>query len=254
MLTKCPSLLMRGCSLLTASRMLMSPSGRGNLFSFLDMPLGATCDVSALQKRYHEKQSAVHPDKQHAAPPDADATQQLATQHDAPQQQQQEATLQFEGDSSYANAAYETLKDPFRRCRYLLKYSVAQQRRSTKALSRDDEENVLYLEDSRENLGDGVVALHGGSADTAACHALDEAFMMQMMEMNEIVHSFDANEATDEEKQQLADIEADISQQDRECYQAAIDAWEKRDLATFRAVVLRWTYVNNLKQHIHQAK
>eukprot|EP00331_Platyophrya_macrostoma_P026529 CAMPEP_0176436512 /NCGR_PEP_ID=MMETSP0127-20121128/18017_1 /TAXON_ID=938130 /ORGANISM="Platyophrya macrostoma, Strain WH" /LENGTH=223 /DNA_ID=CAMNT_0017819855 /DNA_START=302 /DNA_END=973 /DNA_ORIENTATION=- len=223
--------------------------------------MSAICDTVALQKRYHEKQSAVHPDQQAglqqlqaASSSDPSVPTTAAPPNSAVSLRSAE---DLELDSSYANAAYETLRDPFRRCRYLLKYCVAEEKKKTQKASQDtfstavtllttpEEEAVFYLEDSRENLGGGA----------AASAELDQDFLEAMMEMNEFVHGYDGDDtASDEDKAALKEIESHIASMDHQLFEDAVSAWKDRDTPRFRDVVLRWTYVNNLKQHIRQAK
>lgn len=71
-----------------------------NYFELFGLPVGFIVDVTALAERYRELQRVVHPDRY------ANATE-----------QEQRLSLQ---QATRVNEAYETLKDPVKRARYLL--------------------------------------------------------------------------------------------------------------------------------------
>jgi molecular chaperone HscB len=78
----------------------MLPEFSQNHFHLLGLPVAFRLDLPALERRYRELQSRVHPDR-HAAGSDAD--RRLAMQW-----------------ATRANEAYRTLRDPVDRARYLL--------------------------------------------------------------------------------------------------------------------------------------
>lgn len=71
-----------------------------NYFDLFGLPVAFDVDVTALAERYRELQRVVHPDR-HASGTD------------------QQRRLSMQG-ATYLNEAFETLKDPLRRARYLL--------------------------------------------------------------------------------------------------------------------------------------
>jgi hypothetical protein len=211
--------------------------GFGNLFAYLSMPLDAKCKVQDVQRKYHSLQATLHPDvaQQTTASPSTHTTHSVASL----------TSSRGVDSSSYANAAYETLRDPFTRCRYLLKYLVAEQRNGG-PLNPAQEEAVYFSDDSRENLGGVEGADHGSSLDTN--------FLMEMMEYNEIVFSMDPEHPTEEDTETLSRLQEHIKEMDHRYEEESVAAWEERNVDRFRSAVLHWTYVNNLKKHIHQRK
>lgn len=200
------------------------------------MPLDAKCNVQELQRKYHALQATLHPDvvAQHTATAGSGAAALSSS------------SSRGVDSSSYANAAYETLRDPFTRCRYLLKYLVAEQRNGGAPLTAAQEEAVYFSDDSRENLGGVEGAEHSSS--------LDNAFLMEMMEYNEIVFSMDPENLTEEDKETLSKLQEHIKEMDQRYEEESIAAWQERNVDRFRSAVLHWTYVNNLKKHIYQRK
>lgn len=210
--------------LCTSSR--QCAQGFGNLFSFLSLPMDARCSTQDVQRHYHKLQAKLHPDVSPAGAPSSGRNV---------------------DSSSYANAAYETLRNPFSRCRYLLKYLVAEQRNNGKPLSASQEEDVYFSDDSRENLG-------GTGEDGKAGSSLEDAFLSEMMEYNEIVFSMDPEQPTEDDKETLQKLEEHILEMDARYEAEACAAWGERNVDRFRSAVLHWTYVDNLKRHIHQRK
>jgi molecular chaperone HscB len=80
---------------------VMSPAGVGNHFELLQMPVCFRLDLAELDRHYLEMQTRVHPDRSASL---SDAERRLHLQW---------ATL--------TNEAYQTLKQPLARARYLLK-------------------------------------------------------------------------------------------------------------------------------------
>lgn len=74
-------------------RLAHSMSERCSHFEFFGLPIDIDVDVSSLQRKYHSMQQQHHPDQ---------------------------GVSTSDGVSAHCNEAYETLKDPFRRCKYLV--------------------------------------------------------------------------------------------------------------------------------------
>lgn len=71
-----------------------------NYFELFGLPVGFLVDLGALQERYRDLQRVLHPDRFAGA-------------------SEQERRLSMQG-TAHINQAYETLKDPLKRARYLL--------------------------------------------------------------------------------------------------------------------------------------
>ena len=123
-----------------------------NYYELFDLPVSFEVDLKTLSERYRSLQSSVHPDKFANA---SDAERRLSIQQ-----------------SARINEAYQTLKDPLRRARYLLELN-------------------------------GVDM----SADTDT--RMDPKFLMQQMELRERLESVGTNEHPAEE---LLDINNHIDE------------------------------------------
>lgn len=201
-----------------------SPSmGKGNYFSFFEFPASPEVDEAVLQKRYHTLQRLFHPD----------------------QQQQQSASAQTDNAdtdgrvSRYANEGYAVLKDPFLRCKYLLKLQLARNsKEGGVSLSVKEEEDLAIEQDS---------AIREGNV-----RELDEEFLMEMMAMNELIFAGDRN--IEQVRNQLAVLKADLTERFEEHFDLVKEYWEEKDWESCQRALHKWTYIwnalKNLKERI----
>ena len=200
-------------------------TGRGDLFHFMGLQSSPVLAVPQLQKKYHEMQWKCHPDQQQQQPiaPSAHSTD----------------------DSVYANIAYETLKDPFLRCKYLLKL-ILTERRLRRPLTLQEAEQV-HLDDHDEQLLKGTSSSSAGEP-LLAPYVVPEEFLSRMMELNEEVFELDVSEAQGQERMRA--LQEEVKRLDSEFFSDAAAAWETQDHLRLKETVLQWTYIANLKKHI----
>ncbi|CCW64358.1 unnamed protein product [Phytomonas sp. EM1] len=215
---------MRDC----VSRRLMASrnavdAGKGNFFAFFNFPKQPEVDVAELQKRYHALQSRVHPD-------------QAAVMASQDQRQGVDAT----DVSVYANSAYETLRDPFLRCKYLYRILLAQEDKGGEPLTSEEEENLLVEDDKKS------MAQHRKSASDQ----LDEEFMVELMAMNELIFGSDLEDPNT--RVRLEVLQYDLKERNADYYDRAKEAWHANDMETFKRLVLEWTYIHNAVGHLKQ--
>lgn len=238
-----------------------STAGRGNFFAFLGLPLSPVVNLSQLQKNYHQIQLLAHPDKQQQQQVDGAAASDDAASGVVASSSPPQFTAD---DSTYANAAYETLRHPFRRNRYLLKHWVLRARKqlllldaapspstplpTLPELNRVEEESIALLDDSKENHGYDLPLLPPSPAGATRTKALPQSFMFSMMDLTEAVFSPE----TPHEK--LLQMETELKQQAMGFEEDAKKAWDAQDLEAFRVVIMHWVYVDNLLCHIHERK
>jgi hypothetical protein len=242
----------------SSSRAGQAAAGRGSLFHFMSIAPEPHLEVSALQKKYHEMQWRFHPDQQQQQR-HQQQLEQLASAGPAassPENPSAAADSSLD-DSVYANIAYETLRDPFLRCKYLLKLTLMGAR-TGRPLSLQEAEQV-HLDDNDESLFKGAMppipssATDGSSPSPAQQQLLSRYeppadFLMSMMELNEEV--FDADPSEPDGAQRLQTLLDGIKARDGEFFLSAKQAWAAQEIQQFKETVLRWTYIANLKKQV----
>lgn len=203
----------------------ISPSmGKGNFFAFFSFPVDPVLDSAELQKRYHTLQRQFHPDQRHSTNFTA-KEQSSNVENDFSSL----STEETDSISKYANEGYSILKDPFLRCRYLLKLLRAREAKLGGALSYQEEE-ALAVE--RENpVRDGCI------------EDLDEEFLMTMMAMNELIFAGDREQEM--VRNQMIILKADLMERNEEQYGIVQQCWKNNDIKGLEACIHRWTYTWN---------
>lgn len=211
--------------------------GKGNYFSFFDLPRNPELDVVALQRCYHDLQRRVHPDQQ--------KVQEKMAAGEAVQNQRScvggNTPVSDVGISTYANGAYEALRSPYLRCRYLsrlLKAEVVKGGPLTVA-----EEEQLLVEDDQEVMR---------AREVCPDEKLSDTFLMEMLSVNELI--FGGEETDAAVQQQWTLLRADLEDRNHGYFLDAKAAWEAKDWQRFHRVVQEWTYVDralcNLKNRM----
>lgn len=231
-------------------------TGKGNFFAFFDFPKQPALDTADLQKRYHALQRSVHPDRENVN----------AREQQEEQQRQAAAVAGFrdgcanavagaaaaEGSSvqpptsaidvsMYANAAYETLRDPFFRCKYLGRLRKAQEVKGGGApvpLTPAEEEELL-IDDDRRAMAERVARPN---------RPLAEGFLMEMLAMNELIFAGDREDAN--VRAQMEVLRADLKERDEQYFDDTAAAWESESWDDFYSAIEEWTYVRNALTHL----
>ncbi|KPA79664.1 putative mitochondrial chaperone protein DNAj [Leptomonas pyrrhocoris] len=234
----------RRCGATAPAPPTSSSSGKGNYFAFFSLEKHPEVDVAALQKLYHDLQRRVHPDQQQV--------QQREQQEQQRQQQQQQAkspapcvpdanALQSSVDvSTYANAAYEALRSPYSRCRYLSRLVKAQEVKGAVLLTPAEEEELM-IEDDRRTMQ---------ARETCPDAPMDEDFLMEMLTMSELIFGGDAKEEA--VRRQWAVLRADLEDRAVGYFKDAVKHWSAGDMAQFHHTVQEWTYVNNALNNVKE--
>lgn len=238
-------------------------SGKGNFFDFFKLPKHPELDGAALQKTYHNLQRLVHPDQQQVQAQAQEKQRQMAEAAEVPpavaasNEPPPAAVSKGRGGpcipeegakssvdvSTYANAAYETLRSPYGRCRYLSRLVKAAEVKGS-ALTPAEEEELL-VEDDRRTMQ---------ARDVQPDAPMTEEFLTELLAMNELIFG---SEAEDEDVQRRwAVLRHDLEDRSVGYFQDAVKSWNAKDTANFHNVVREWTYVhnalNNLKERMAQ--
>jgi hypothetical protein len=222
--------------------------GRGSLFHFMGLPSSPVIAVPVLQKRYHEIQWKFHPDQQQ---------QQVQQQKAALSSSPGTLTRDALDESVYANIAYETLRDPFQRCKYLVKLILTEHRvqRSLTLCEAEqvhlDDNDEFLLKGTKDKKFGGTEEPHPGDDSAGLLLARYDppaSFLMEMMELNESVSDADPTEPAG--VKQLEELLQDIKTRDAKFFADAVAAWEAQDLLKLKHTVLEWTYIANLKKQV----
>jgi molecular chaperone HscB len=165
-----------------------------NYFELFGLPVGFTVDGAALAERYRSLQRQVHPDKFAAA-----------------SSQERRLSMQL---TTLVNEAYQTLRDPVRRGRYLL---------GLKGLATHDE------------------------TDTR----MDPAFLMEQMELRE---SLDEARGREDAHKRLAELANDIEQRFARKQDEFARCWEGQLAEADRArqVVREMQFLDKLLNEIRE--
>lgn len=230
-----------------------SPSmGKGNYFAFFGFPRQPELDGAVLQRRYHTLQRRVHPDqknvqskeneeaaqaeaKQSAAAAAATADATTTSQEAAVPVPPPEAASEV---SAYANGAYETLRDPFLRCRYLSRLARAQLAKGDVPLTAEEEEALLVEDDK------ATVRVREESGDIP----MTESFLMEVLAMNELIFGGDREDQL--VRNQMKVLQADLEEREDVYFDQAKRHWADGNLQGFHQNVLEWTYINNALRHL----
>ncbi|CCW70967.1 unnamed protein product [Phytomonas sp. Hart1] len=198
-------------------------AAKGNFFAFFDIPKQPMVDLVDLQKRYYALQSRVHPD-------------QAAVMSSLDQSQVNDAT----DISVYANSAYETLRNPFRRCKYLYRILLAQEYKGGEPLTPEEEDDLL-VEDDKRNM------MHSGKATS---EELNEEFMIELMAMNELIFSSDLDDSS--ARARLEVLQYDLKERNADYFDKAKESWYAEDTVNFKRLVQEWTYIHNALAHLKE--
>ena len=163
-----------------------------NYFELFEVPLGFEVDSAALAQTFRDLQSQLHPDR-------------FATADE------KQRRLSVQG-ASWVNEAYQTLKDPMRRARYLLELQGVEFNDETETSS-------------------------------------DPEFLMEQMEMREALgevrESDDAWAALDE-------VTERIGRQDRALTEAFTRAFDTGDNAAAKEAVLKMKFFRRLQEEVER--
>jgi len=213
-------------------------------FEVLNVPVEAKLDSAVLKANHRELQAAVHPDVK-------------STDANVGAFQQAAAEL---GDDASATAskAFKVLDSDYQRCRY-----ISQLVRSARSGALAKEQGIA---------GDSVEA---STEDDKSCGKMPPEFLLDVMELNEVVFT-DHTDSPDGQKA-FAEAKETVTQRCVAEYEVCLEAWEKggHDMVTlvktaqsgvgtdtlapptdaekaFHAALRRWTYFENLRNHIRE--
>nr|CAJ2474809.1 unnamed protein product [Leishmania braziliensis] len=210
-------------------------TGKGNYFQFFQIPKHPNLDVAALQKKYHNIQRLVHPDQQQVQ-----AREQHAEGADVPPATAASpppfACLSGAAKSSvdistYANAAYETLRTPYLRCRYLSRLVKAEEVKGGPLSAAEEEE--LLVEDDRRTMKAREVR-----PDTP----MSDDFLMEMLSVNELIFAGDSSD--EDVRRQWSVLHFDLEDRAVGYFKDAVKSWNDGDMGAFHHIVQEWTYVS----------
>lgn len=228
----------RGCASATAAG---NPSaGKGNYFAFFQLSAHPEVDVAALQKLYHDLQRRVHPDQQQVQQREqAEQQAQHGAKSASPCVPDAAAHHTSVDISTYANAAYEALRSPYSRCRYLSRLVKAQEVKGGPLTPAEEEE--LMVEDDRRTM-----RAREACPDTP----MDQDFLMEMLTMSELIFGGDA--AEEAVRRQWTVLRADLEDRAVGYFQEAVKQWNAGNMAQFHHTVQEWTYVNNALNNLKE--
>ncbi|RNF19501.1 putative heat shock protein [Trypanosoma conorhini] len=222
--------------------------GRGNFFAYLGLQQSPELDAGEVQRAYHNLQRRVHPDQTNVQAKEVQQQQQQRQSAAAPVQAvKRERTVAAGGvadaeESKYANVSYETLRDPFLRCQYLLRLRRAREAKG--APLTPAEEEVLMDTDDRRSVEERRKLMDGAGGGAAS---LSPEFLEEMMAVNEAIFSSDVSQA--EGKATLQLLVAHLEERYEEFYDQAKASWRQEDVQRFCRCVMEWTYVRNALKH-----
>ncbi|ESS67334.1 hypothetical protein TCDM_03945 [Trypanosoma cruzi Dm28c] len=231
--------------LLHMTRLARQGVGRGNFFAYLGFPQTPELDPAEVQRAYHDLQRRVHPDQANVQAREVEEGQEQSKTTPAPVLEREEmgaaGGVADVDESIYANASYETLRDPFLRCRYLMRLSRAEKVKGAPLTTAEEE--ALMHDDDRRSLEENR-KLMGDAVDIAS---LGPDFLSDLMAVNETIFSTDLSK--EEGVANLRLLVADLEERYEEFYAQAKEYWKQKDTRRFYHSVLRWTYVRNVLKH-----
>ena len=204
-------------------------------FAVFGLPITLDLSNKELQKRYHAAQKVIHPDK-------ANANSNAESEADTVVGDRAHPWLSRLScsDSVTANVAYETLKSPFLRAKYLSKLLRKHK------ISIKDAGTIGDLANSDTALPlDGECLAMGEDENNVS---LPPAFLMECLEFNERVDELSMD--TPEGKRAHSQLKVEVAEKASETEKEAIAAWNACDDAAFHDAVHRWTYFYNLSQQL----
>ncbi|KAH9599530.1 Co-chaperone HscB [Trypanosoma melophagium] len=231
--------------------------GRGSFFAHLSLPKTPDLDTAAVQRAYHDLQRRVHPDQANVQAKASAQEQQKSTfpssssssttnnninntNTTSPTSSTDKAVADVD-ESMYANLAYETLKDPFLRCKYLARLSRAEEAKGG-PLSPAEEE-ALMADDDRRSVEENR-KITGATEESLT---LSQEFLVEMMGVNESIFTADFTKETGRDTLKL--LVAHLGERYEEYYSQARELWKTADYQNFRRCVLEWTYIRNALLH-----
>ncbi|ORC89650.1 putative heat shock protein [Trypanosoma theileri] len=237
--------------------------GRGSFFAHLNLPKSPELDTAAVQRAYHDLQRRVHPDQANVQAKENEGEGEESKQGRStfPSSSSSSSSSSFSSstpmtntttiasmdrvadvdESMYANVAYETLRDPFLRCKYLARLSRAEEVKGG-PLSPAEEE-ALMAEDDRRTVEENR-KITGGKEENLT---LSQEFLVEMMAANESIFTVDTTEETGRDTLKL--LIAHLGERYEEYYTQAREYWKTGDYQNFRRCVLEWTYIRNALIH-----
>ncbi|GET89276.1 hypothetical protein, conserved [Leishmania tarentolae] len=235
----------RRCSFVSATPAAPSTdAGKGNYFHFFQISKHPDLDVAALQKKYHNLQRLVHPDQEQVQARQQAETVEVAGEASAsplPFACTRDSMKSSVDVSTYANAAYETLRTPYLRCRYLSRLVKAEEVKGS-PLSAAEEEELLVEDDQRTMK----------AREVRPDAPMSDDFLMEMLAMNELIFASDSsNEGV---RRQWSVLRFDLEDRAVGYFKSAVKSWDDGDMNTFHHIVHEWTYVDtalsNLKERM----
>ncbi|KAG5477575.1 hypothetical protein CUR178_05280 [Leishmania enriettii] len=243
----------RWCSSSSASTEMPahnSVARKGNYFNFFQIARHPEVDVAALQKKYHHLQRLVHPDQQQVQARERLLLQKQAEASNAPPATSasprslprvpdgSESSVDI---STYANTAYETLRTPFSRCRYLSRLVKAEEVKGSPLTAAEEEE--LLVEDDRRTMKAREVRPDAPMSDD---------FLTEMLSVNELIFGGDSSD--EGVRRQWSVLRFDLEDRGVGCFKDAVKSWNEGDMGAFHHIVQEWTYVtaalDNLKERM----
>lgn len=207
--------------------------GKGNFFAFFGFAKQPELDTAELQKRYHALQKRVHPDQENIQAMERSRRLQAGADSEDADHSPLPA-----GVSMYANRAYETLRNPYARCRYLARLDRYQNEKGS-PLTAGEEEELLVEDDAR------AIRQQATTTPTAPP---SESFLLEMLAMNELIFTGDPEDPMVQKQWKV--LLADLDDRSEGCRVATREAWATGNMSAFHASMQEWTYVENIRNHL----
>ncbi len=239
------------------------------------LPIDVEIPAESVIERYRTAQMLVHPDKQKAATgagPNSSSNAQgepkniMRKNPGVALGEETKAWLPLLAkiDSSAANVAYETLKNPFQRYKY-----VSRLLRSTQTTIKEvDAINIEAL----KKLAEFATATASTSSSSSSSSTkqneedhirtyfeelseienipMTQEFLLELMELNERVGDLDMERPEGVRDHQI--LVAEVTKQADHLRRLAHQAWLSREDQRFHFAVQQWTYFHNLLQQLKQ--
>lgn len=232
----------------TSSCPISRSLGTGNFFAFFGFTEDPEIDETELQRRYHAFQKNVHPDQRQqeeaervgSTPVPHVGT--LLAKSGFSQLGLEPRAAAMDAISTYANEGYSLLKDPFLRCRYLCKLQQAREEKRKNATNADDagklsvEEEELLVLDADNVIRDSSIA------------QMDEEFLMEMMQINELIFAGDAQDEM--VRNQMIILKADLEERSVEMFDLAKSYWREQSWDDLMSCIHKWTYIWNARNNL----
>ena len=230
----------------------VNPALRKQYFAFLGYAVDMKVDGKDLQKRLHAAQKIIHPDKQVAA---AQVEKKEEEGTAATSSQPEAAWLRGlnADDSATANSAYETLRQPFLRAKYISKLLRANGAKISEVPAQySAQDAAAVLAELRGHGSSGSSSTGGGGClamkEEDSNVSLAPEFLMDMMDLNEELEGCSFKTSSGKEGSKA--FQSKLNGLIQEHHSLALTAWEARQDSSFHDSIHKWTYFERLKERL----